>query len=149
MTQPLVEQVQNSSGQPATVRVGRVASVSPFTVSAQGVVFTDVGWLGSYLPNLGDVVILLGQSPASGPDPGSWVALGATSPTVGKQVHITQLRRNAAQSIATASFTAISWDGIIIDTMGGFSGASTDFVAPFSGYYEFTGHASFASTMPS
>lgn len=69
-------------GQPASVRVGTVASVNPTVVTVQGAVMNAVGLLGNYAPQLGDPVILLGQSSQAGSDPTSWVALGVPS-TVG------------------------------------------------------------------
>lgn len=139
-------QISRVAGQPASVRVGTVSSTTPFTVTVQGATFTDVGWLGTYLPSPGDSVILLGQSSASGADPASWVALGRPGPTPGINVLITKLRRNTAQSIPNSAFTAISWNGIVMDTMGGFpSGSSTAFTAPFDGIYEIAGHASFVT----
>lgn len=145
MTTPLVPRIQASSGQPATVRVGKVVQAEPSViVSVQGTEFNDVGWLGSYLPSLGDNVILLGQSPASGPDQGSWVALGSVSGTVGQQVHIAKLERQAAQSIPIGSFQVIDFDTAIIDTMGGWdSGTPGIYTVPFDGFYDIRGRATF------
>lgn len=77
----LAEQVQVSSGAPASVRVGLVESVDPLVVSAQGVPFQQVGVLGWYTPVEGDTVALLGQSPTSGSDPTSWLMLGNVLPS--------------------------------------------------------------------
>lgn len=73
----LAEAVQGTVGQPASVRIGVVDSVSPLAISAQGVPFNDVGLLGDYAPQVGDSVALLGQSSGVGSDPASWLALGA------------------------------------------------------------------------
>lgn len=73
----LATQVRSAVGQPSTVRIGVVESVFPLTVDVQGAVFTEVGTLGSYFPLVGDTVALLGQSPQSGSDPTSWLALGS------------------------------------------------------------------------
>lgn len=145
MTSPLVPAIQGASGQPATVRVGRIVQTEPTVVVAvQGTEFNNVGWIGAYLPDLGDSVILLGQSPASGPDQGSWVALGATSATPSKQVHIAKLQRTTVQSIPPGGVEAIEWNTVIVDTMGGFdSGTPGEYVVPFDGYYQLDGHASF------
>ena len=72
----LPTQVRTAVGQPATVRIGKVVTVSPLTVDVQGSVLTDVGVLGSYLPAVGDTTPLLGQSPQSGSDPTTWLAMG-------------------------------------------------------------------------
>lgn len=145
MTHPLVPQIQGSSGQPATVRVGKIIQTEPdVVVSVQGTEFNNVGWLGSYLPDLDDVVILLGQSPASGPDQGSWVALGSVSSTPSQQIHIAQLQRNAVQSIPPGGVEAIEFDTVLVDTMGGFdSGSPGVYTVPFPGWYLLTGGASF------
>lgn len=80
MTQPLVQAASSLAGQPSSVRIGTVADTTPLTVSVQGAVFTDVGILGSFSPILGQAVALLGQSPASGSDPTSWLVLGDIHP---------------------------------------------------------------------
>jgi hypothetical protein len=68
------DQIAKDRGQPATVRIGTVLSVSPLVVSVQGAALTNVG---SLTPNLvaGDIVPLLGQSAVSA-DGSSWLALG-------------------------------------------------------------------------
>ena len=83
--QNLAQQIASVPGQPSSVRVGTVTSTNPLTISAQGVVFTNVGILGSYHPNVGDTVCLLGQSSASGSDPASWLCMGSVNSTA--QVH--------------------------------------------------------------
>lgn len=144
MTSPLPAQIKSTPGSPASVRVGTVVALSPLTVSVQGTVFKDVGWLGSYIPIPGDSVILIGQSSEAGSDPASWVALGASAQVSNSQFRMTQLRRNAAQAISNNTFTPISWDGLLFDNMNGFpAGSSTAFLTPFDGVYEFTGHCSF------
>lgn len=80
MTSPLVEAVSRAAGQPASVRVGIVDSVNPLIISVQGAPMVDVGVLNSFVPQVGNPVILLGQSPASGADPASWVCLGTATP---------------------------------------------------------------------
>lgn len=80
MTATLASQITSIAGQPASVRVGTVESVNPPVVRVQGAAFTDVGFLNSYIPTVGDAVILLGQSSSSGSDPASWVCLGAATP---------------------------------------------------------------------
>lgn len=81
MTSPLAPQIKAVPGSPASVRVGTVLSVSPLQVSVQGTVFRSdaVGFAGSYAPQVGDSVVLLGQSSAAGPDPSSWVALASST----------------------------------------------------------------------
>jgi len=69
----LPNEIIKDRGQPATVRVGTVASVSPLVVSVQGTLFTDVGSTEELV--VGDVVALLGQSAVSA-DGSSWLALG-------------------------------------------------------------------------
>jgi hypothetical protein len=76
----LAEAVHAAVGQPASVRVGLVEEVSPaLVVTAQGVPFQDVGAIAAYLPQVGDVALLLGQCSEAGSDPASWAALGALS----------------------------------------------------------------------
>ena len=76
----LAEAVQGAVGQPASVRIGVVQNVDPLEITAQGVVFEDVGFLGSYRPLVGQTVALLGQSSGAGSDPASWLALGSIHP---------------------------------------------------------------------
>ena len=68
------DQIAKDRGQPATVRIGTVLSVSPLVVSVQGSALTNVGALNPGLV-AGDVVALLGQSAVSS-DGSSWLALG-------------------------------------------------------------------------
>lgn len=83
----LAEAVQGAVGQPASVRIGIVQSVNPTVIAAQGVPFTDVGYLGSFRPVVGQSVVLLGQCSQAGSDPASWLALGSShaSPAVNYQ----------------------------------------------------------------
>lgn len=76
----LAEAVQQAVGQPASIRVGIVESLDPLTVSVQGVILNDVGVLSSYAPQIGDSVVVIGQSSEAGSDPASWVALGSATP---------------------------------------------------------------------
>lgn len=76
----LAEAVHGAVGQPASVRIGVVQSVNPLEIAAQGVVFEDVGILGSFTPEVGQTVVLLGQSSDAGSDPASWLALGSIHP---------------------------------------------------------------------
>lgn len=73
----LSQQIAAAPGQPSSVRIGIIDSTDPIVVTAQGTEFTDVGFIRGYTPTTGDVVALLGQSSASGSDPGSWLCLGA------------------------------------------------------------------------
>lgn len=72
------EQIVNSAGQPATVRVGTVVSTSPLTVEVQGEPFTNLGLLNvAAAPGLGAVVLLLGQAVKGAKSSGSsWIILG-------------------------------------------------------------------------
>lgn len=77
MARSVTQQIASASGQPSSVRIGRVDNTNPTVITAQGVVFNDVGFLNSYAnPQFGDVVALLGQSSQAGTDPTSWLCLG-------------------------------------------------------------------------
>lgn len=78
----LTDQIITSSGQPATVRIGVVTSTSPFEVTVQGTVFTQLGLLNvAPAPALGAVVLLLGQSVKGSKSSGSsWIVLGEIIP---------------------------------------------------------------------
>jgi hypothetical protein len=77
----LTQQIAAAPGQPATVRIGKIASVNPVTVTVQGAVFTNVGFAQGYTFSVGDTVALIGQSNASGSDPASWLVLSAEGST--------------------------------------------------------------------
>lgn len=77
----LADVIQTAAGQPSSVRIGKVSSLSPLTVNVQGAQFTNCGVLSSYTPVVGHVVALLGQSTASGTDPTSWLVLGRVIPS--------------------------------------------------------------------
>lgn len=74
----LADEIFGASGQPATVRVGIVTSTSPFEVTVQGTIFTELGLLNvAAAPGLGAVVLLLGQSVRGAKSSGSsWIVLG-------------------------------------------------------------------------
>jgi hypothetical protein len=76
------QEIINSGGQPATVRVGVVTSTSPFEVTVQGTVFTELGLLNvASAPALGATVLLLGQSVKGAKSSGSsWICLGQIIP---------------------------------------------------------------------
>lgn len=76
----LAEAVQGAMGQPSSIRIGTVTSVSPVQISAQGVPFEDVGVLFPFVPRVDMTVVLIGQSSQAGTDPASWLCLG---PVVG------------------------------------------------------------------
>lgn len=78
MTQPLTSAVQGVAGQPSSVRIGRLQSISPVQVDLQGVTVTNVGVAGG-VPFVGGPVALLGQSSNAGSDPTSWLMLGGVS----------------------------------------------------------------------
>lgn len=61
------------------MRIGTVTGINPVVVSLQGAVLNDVGFAGSYVPALGDSVVLLGQSSSVSTDPTSWLALGSSN----------------------------------------------------------------------
>lgn len=72
----ITQQIAAAPGQPSSVRIGIVLETNPTVISVQGQEFTDVGFLDSYTPTVGDVVALLGQSSQAGTDPTSWLCLG-------------------------------------------------------------------------
>lgn len=101
------DQISKNRGQPATVRVGTVVSVSPLVVSVQGANFEEVGSLGPLA--VGDVVALLGQSAVSA-DGSSWLALGDITPAdmVGAPVADGIQVMATPQTNATGAFTNIT-----------------------------------------
>jgi hypothetical protein len=64
--------------------------LNPLVITVQGVPFQTVGTLQSYIPQVGDSVALLGQSPTSGSDPTSWLALGKVT-SGGQQIFLSSL----------------------------------------------------------
>lgn len=78
----LTDEIFDSSGQPATIRIGVVTSTSPFEVTVQGAPFTELGLLNvAPPPALNAVVILVGQSVRGSKSSGSsWIVLGEVIP---------------------------------------------------------------------
>jgi len=62
-------------GQPASIRIGVVTSVSPLRVDVQGTLYRELGYIAP-LPSVGDVVALVGQSTSVTSSPSSWLVLG-------------------------------------------------------------------------
>lgn len=71
----LADSIAKDRAQPATVRIGIVTAVAPLLITTQGTPFQRVGVIAGYIPALGDVVAMLGQSAVSA-DGSSWLALG-------------------------------------------------------------------------
>lgn len=114
MVATVPEQTKAAIGAPSSVRVGKVDSLAPLVVSVQGVPFQTVGTLQSYAPQVGDSVALLGQSPTSGSDPTTWLALGGLS-AQGQQNFMAQLTSSVNLPVAltllagtTINFTTTS-----------------------------------------
>lgn len=102
----LASAVRGAVGQPASVRIGIVDSLAPLVISAQGAPFDDVGLLGSYVPQVGDTVAMLGQSTEVGSDPASWLALGNVESSAGAGNH--GVRWLDAVNVGTFSSGAVS-----------------------------------------
>lgn len=106
----LADQISKDRGQPATVRIGIVASVSPLVVSVQGTDFQDVGILGWYAPAVGDVVALLGQSAVSA-DGSSWLVLGEVAPGASGALSATVASGVDTTGVTTASAVYVPLTG--------------------------------------
>lgn len=84
MSDDIAQAVQDSGGQPSTVRIGTVVSTTPIQVDLGGTILglEALGFLTPYTPSVGDVVALLGQSVEGSQATGSsWLALGAIVPS--------------------------------------------------------------------
>lgn len=118
-------QISAIAGQPASVRVGTVTSINPTVVSAQGTVFTNVGFADPYRPRVGDVVALLGQSSSSGSDPSSWLAIASlkavpNGPQAGEvSVSFTTLTSFTQAVVFPQPFTAVPNVFVNINTGAG------------------------------
>jgi len=143
----LAEAVQAVAGQPSSTRVGTVTSTSPVEISANGVVFEDVGIANWYTPRLGDSVILLGQSSGTGTDPASWLALGSANPDGGPQTLSLIATRGANLSVNSVlgTETAVPLDTEVWDNYGIFAPTATDIIVPYTGVYRWVGRGRFAA----
>lgn len=84
MSDDIAQAVQDATGQPSTVRIGRVDSVSPLQINLGGTILglEALGILTPYTPSVGDTVALLGQSVEGAQSTGSsWLVLGAIVPS--------------------------------------------------------------------
>lgn len=80
MSDDIAQAVQDSGGQPSTVRIGTVVSTTPLQIDLGGRILglEAVGVLTPYTPSAGDVIALLGQSVEGAQATGSsWLCLGA------------------------------------------------------------------------
>lgn len=106
----LADQISKDRGQPATVRIGTVVTVSPLTVLVQNTVLTNVGVLDGASLAVGSVVALLGQSAVSA-DGSSWLALGALVQAADFfPRHGCSVRLVTPQTLPDAAFTPVVWD---------------------------------------
>jgi hypothetical protein len=106
----VAEEISKNRGQPATVRIGTVVSLSPLTVSLQQTNMVNMGVLDSYIPTVGDVVALLGQSAVSS-DGSSWLLLGRpTDPVAGMYLAraVTSTTDAAGVSTLSAAYVALT-----------------------------------------
>lgn len=115
MAGSLVQQITAAPGQPSSVRIGLITSVSPITVTVQGAVFTNVGFLRNYALAVGDNVALLGQSSQAGSDPTSWLCLGAvdTSPMGIRAREVAISFASATSNVQNVSFVQPFPAGVI------------------------------------
>lgn len=121
----LADQISKDRGQPATVRIGVVTSTLPLIVSVQGTPFEDVGVLDGYIPIVGHVVALLGQSAVSA-DGSSWLALGhLVAGTSGVLAAVTVASGVDTTNVITTSATYVPLSGLF--------NVGTAFTAPASG----------------
>lgn len=151
MTQPLVQAVQASPSQPATVRIGTVVSVDPLSVSVQGTVFVGVGKIASYsVAAVGDVVALVGQSVLTS-DAASWLVLGRIDPGSSGLPEFTAPQAKAWNStlvsMANTTTTVIPLQTELWDSTGTMHDSVTNtsrLVAPIDGRYLILANLGFA-----
>ena len=132
-----LDQISKDRGQPATVRIGTVIGVNPLVVSVQGGTFDSesVGVAGFYVPAVGDVVALLGQSAISA-DGSSWLVLGEVALAANTAWGAVS---NFAQEAYTTTSTSYT-------TAGPSSFCSVAFIAPPSGKVLITWTAEIAAS---
>lgn len=122
----LVSEILAAVGQPASIRIGRVAAINPLSISLQGVTLdpSTYGVLDSYIPTVNDSVVLIGQSKSVGSDPSTWLVLGhPDDPTTITVINSVTVAAFAAGGGSTTSATFVT-----IATIVGVA-----FVAPASG----------------
>lgn len=100
----LTSAIQSASGQPSSVRIGVVSSVSPLTVSIQGTVLTNVGVMAPLQMRVGMSVALLGQSNSAGSDPASWLVIGASQPVDAVATTVMDGVQNTLQSTTSVAY---------------------------------------------
>lgn len=146
MTQPLATATRVSVGQPSSVRIGVVTSVNPLAVTVQGKVFLSsaLGVVGDYLPSVGDIVALLGQSSNSGSDPTSWLVLGDVHPGTG--TFATPGTRWQALGTAEAPFAA-NWSNVGAPFRNGAYRRTDDGNVELAGLIQFSSTAAAPTTM--
>lgn len=133
MAASLPAQVRQAVGQPASVRIGTVTSLSPLTVSVQGQDLSpeSVGVAANINPLVGSTVVLLGQSKASGSDPSSWLIVGlAASSSVAPMAQFDDQDADIAGFVATVYVAGSPICGVV-------------FTAPPSGMVRVDWHARF------
>lgn len=153
MTQPLVQAVQAVPSQPATVRIGTVVELDPLSVSVQGTVFVGVGKMASYfMPALGDVVALVGQSALTA-DAASWLVLGRVDAGSGDVQEFVPPQAKAWNSTLVTFTTGV---GLVVplqtelwDTTGDMHSGTLDpsrIYAPIDGRYLILANLGYASS---
>ena len=98
------DRISKDRGQPATVRIGVVTNVLPLEVTVQATPFRNVGVLNSYIPQLRDVVAMLGQSAVSA-DGSSWLVLGRVAESDTAFPHTGVLARGLRTTSSTGTTT--------------------------------------------
>lgn len=105
----LADEIVKDRAQPGVVRIGVVTSSAPLLIDVQGTEYRNVGVLGGYIPAVGQVVALLGQSAVSA-DGSSWLTLGqVVSSTDGivSAIAVTSALDTATVSTVSAAYVPL------------------------------------------
>lgn len=137
----LPSQIVAAPGAPSSVRVGTVTGVGPLAVTVQGTVFQPegVGVVGGYVPTVGDVVCLLGQSTTARSDPASWLLFGPVRPA-------TTATEWLALGTSAAPYAA-NWANVGAPFRAGAYRRTADGCVELAGLIAFTGTIAAPATM--
>jgi len=101
--------VQTAIGTPGNMRIGRITGVSPVQVTIESTVLDPnaVGFLGGYIPLLGDVVAVSGQSAQPSSRSASWLVHGRIVGDASARFALAHINVSVTDTTTSAAFVNI------------------------------------------
>jgi hypothetical protein len=116
MSEPLSAAVVATAGWPAVTRTATIVSTNPLQIDMGGTILDPamVGILGAYIPNVGDVVVLLGQTVQGAESSAStWLLLDRIT-SAASGAHLAIPKRSSVVTLFTTTSGAFTTAGAAV-----------------------------------